>query len=269
MHANSAGCRVPLIMAAMSALFAAEGPLSAQEADWSGWDPVTFRASDGVTIHGDLFTSTTGASGALILLFHQGGADGRGEYGPIVGRLADDGYSLLLVDQRRGGDRFGGPNRTVADLEGAEYGYCEVYPDLEAALAFARERGFTGPVVAWGSSYSASLAIRLAAEHPDELAAVLAFSPASGGPMEGCRPEMYAADVDVPVLVLRPETEMEIESVGRQMLALGGMGMETYVAAARGHGSSILVAERTGDDPLLVWEVVMRFLEAATNPDAP
>ena len=254
---------------AVTALSVAAHALGAQETDWDQWETIAFPTSDGVTVHGDLYVSESGEQGPLILLFHQGGADGRGEYGPIVGRLVDQGFSILLIDQRRGGDRFGGPNRTAADLAGVEFGYCNVYPDLEATLSLVRERGFVGPLVAWGSSYSATLTIRLAAEHPDELEAALAFSPASGEPMKGCRPETYAADVEIPVLVLRPANEMEIESVSQQMRELSAVGLQTYVAAARGHGSSILVAKRTGYDPLLLWGVVLRFLREATAPDSP
>lgn len=260
-----AACRA---LAVVFGLAMAAHPVWAQERDWDEWESVTFQASDGVTVYGDLFSSSMGQGGPLILLFHQGGADGRGEYGPIVGRLAEQGFSMLVIDQRRGGDRFGGPNRTTADLAGIEFGYCNVYPDMEAALGFVVERGFVGPLVAWGSSYSAALAIRLAADHGDRLAAALAFSPASGKPMDGCGPELYTAQVEVPILVLRPANEMEIESVSRRMLEFSAAGLETYVAASEGHGSSILVAERSGEDPLL-WAVVLRFLRETTAPDAP
>jgi len=40
-----------------------------------------------------------------------------------VPRLVENGYSALVVDQRNGGDRFGGVNRTLAGLEGDEPGY--------------------------------------------------------------------------------------------------------------------------------------------------
>jgi pimeloyl-ACP methyl ester carboxylesterase len=42
----------------------------------------------------------------MFLLFHQGGASARGEYGPIIPRLLSAGYHVLAVDQRSGGDRF-------------------------------------------------------------------------------------------------------------------------------------------------------------------
>jgi dienelactone hydrolase len=118
-----------------------------------------------------------------------------------------------------------------------------------------------------GGSYSAALTIRLAAEHGDELAAALAFSPASGEPLRGCRPEQFADAIEIPVLVLRPDREMEIEWVSGQMLKLGRAGLETFVAASEGHGSSILVTERAGADPILTWETVLRFLRVATAPD--
>ena len=75
----------------------------------------TVRTSDGVTVHGEIYMPE-GASHAdpLILLFHQGGGDSRGEYGPLVPILLDHGYNLVAIDQRSGGDRFERVNRTVA-----------------------------------------------------------------------------------------------------------------------------------------------------------
>ncbi|HKI83279.1 MAG TPA: alpha/beta fold hydrolase, partial [Candidatus Krumholzibacteria bacterium] len=152
-----------------------------------------FTAADGVTVYAEVHWLQDDHQGPLILLFHQAGASERGEYGPIIPRLLERGFSVLAVDQRSGGDRFGGTNRTVQNLsEQREYSYCDAYPDLEAALAWAIEHDEHGPIIAWGSSYSAGLVFRLAAEHPEELSGVLAFSPASGPAMGDCSPEHYA-----------------------------------------------------------------------------
>ena len=142
---------------------------------------VRFDAVDGVTVYGDLYRATgKGDDAPLILLFHQGGGDARGEYLPLVDRLLDAGYHALAIDQRRGGDRFGSVNRTASAFGDQDMSYCDAYPDLEAALRFASTSGFSGPRIVWGSSYSAALVIKLAAEHAEDIDAVLAFSPASG-----------------------------------------------------------------------------------------
>ena len=223
---------------------------------------VRFAAADGVTLFGDLYRAEAPSDAPLILLFHQGGGDARGEYGPLVGRLLGEGYHALAIDQRRGGTRLGGTNRTVAGLADREFRYCDAYADLEAALRFAGDHGFTGPLVAWGSSYSAALALRLGAEHEDRLTAVLAFSPATGS-MDECAAEPFAARLTLPVLVLRPASEMEIERVRVQLERFRHHGHDTHVADPGVHGSSLLNAARVGASTEEAWVVVLDFLERA------
>jgi alpha-beta hydrolase superfamily lysophospholipase len=210
-------------------------------------EEVTFQAEDGVNLYGDLYAS--GDRGApIVLLFHQAGSNARAEYGSIVPRLLESGYNVLAIDQRSGGTRLGGVNRTASALEGASPSYCDAYPDLEAALAFVIANGFEGPRVVWGSSYSAALVIRLAAEHPDDVNAVLAFSPASGDPMGACKPGPFLENLETPILALRPASEMENPRVRAQLEQFQELGHATYVAANGVHGSSMLNPERVQGD---------------------
>lgn len=98
---------------------------------------VTFRAADGVLVHGDLYRPA-GAPRGVLLLFHQAGAN-RLEYAPVAPRLAALGWVALAIDQRSGGDLFDAHNLTAAGVRG-DPGYMAALPDLEAALAFARAR---------------------------------------------------------------------------------------------------------------------------------
>ena len=229
---------------------------------------ISFTTLDGVTVFGDVYRpDDTSKSAPLILLFHQGGGDSRGEYGPLAPRLLAAGYNLIAIDQRRGGERFDGVNRTLQGVGDAEYSYCDVMPDLEGALAFARSEGFTGPTAAWGSSYSAALIFKLAVDHPDEIDAVIAFSAASGEPMTGCMPEQYSAAVPQPVLALRPAREMEVPYVPGQMALFDEQGHQTYVADPGVHGSSMLNADRVGAPTDETWRVVLQFLDDSLNPE--
>jgi pimeloyl-ACP methyl ester carboxylesterase len=230
---------------------------------------VTMQAADGVTVYGEIYTSPgVSKSAPLILLYHQGGGDSRGEYAPLVPRLLDEGFNLVAIDQRRGGDRFEGINRTLAGVGDTEYSYCDVMPDLEAALAFAREQGFGGPTIAWGSSYSAALIFKLALDHPDEIDGIIAFSPASGEPMEGCMPEVFSESITQPVLALRPAREMEVPYVPGQMQKFAAEGHQTYVADPGVHGSSMLNETRVEASVEATWRVVLDYLaEVVSNAD--
>ncbi len=258
-HASMRPMRIRMIPLVM--LFTAYSIAHAQVPE-----AIQFQTADSLTIYGDLYRADAPADAPMILLFHQGGGDARGEYGPLVDRLTAIGYHALAIDQRRGGTRFDNTNRTVEALpEDIEYGYCDAYPDLEAALAFARAQGFTGPKAAWGSSYSAALVFQLAAKYPEDIATVLAFSPASGDPMKGCEPGRYSGTLEVPVLVLRPAREMEIERVAAQLKTFADEGHATYVADPGVHGSSMLNPDRVQADTEATWAVVLDFLAEALD----
>ena len=224
-------------------------------------EAIELITADSVTVFGDAFNPEE-ANGAVILLFHQAGANGPAEYGSIIPRLTDAGYTVVSVDQRSGGDRLGGSSRTVAALDGAEYSYCDVMPDLEATLDYALETNLGDPVFVWGSSYSAALVMRLAAARQDDIGGVLAFSPASGGPMADCSPNEVAADLELPVLALRPAREMEIESVAAQLALFEAQGHQTFVAENGVHGSSMLNGARTESPTDATWEAVLGFMSS-------
>ncbi len=225
-------------------------PASAQE--------VRFPAADGTQVFADVHRAAS-TPRLTLLLFHQGGGDARGEYAPIVPRLLSRSYDVITVDLRRGGDRFGHVNRTASSAQG-EFAYCDVMPDLEAALAFAGREGRAAPIVIWGSSYSATLVIHLAARYPDDIAGVLAFSPAGGEPMQGCDPEPVVRDVRAPLLVVRPAREAALDHVHAQIEAFRAAGVDVRVVESGSHGSSTLVPERAGEHTEATWSVVLDFL---------
>lgn len=228
---------------------------------------VSFDTADGVRIYGDVYESVNGKTAPTILLFHQAGGDARGEYTHIAIRLLGQGYNVIAIDQRSGGDRFGGVNRTVADLEDATFGYCDAYPDLEAALRYAKQAGFSGPLAVWGSSYSAALVFQLGARNAAEVDAILGFSPAAGAPLADCALRPYLDGLTVPALALRPKREYDIESVRAQMDEFTDLGVQTYVADPGVHGSSMLDEDRVQATTEPTWQVVLEFLEAHLRQD--
>lgn len=223
---------------------------------------VTLETSDGVTVYGDWFATPNAR--ASILLFHQGGSNAKGEYEPIVPALLAQNFSVLAIDQRRGGQTYGQYNRTVAK-DPQRTSYCAVTPDLEAAVDFVKGERPNNPMILWGSSYSAALILRLAAPRQDEFAGVLAFSPASGGPMADCQADPVLADLKIPILILRPANEAVLESVVAQSEIARDHGHTVYVADPGAHGSSMLVKERVGAEVSETWHTVNTFLDSLVD----
>ena len=216
---------------------------------------VTFVAADGVLVSADFYTARDATGAPLVLLFHQAGSNA-GEYAAIAPRLVAAGWNALAVDARAGASMWGRNNRTVLRL-GHNGDFLSAYNDLEAALAWGEAHG-ASRVVAWGSSYTAALVFRLAAEHR-EIGAVLAFSPGEYlGPGEPVR--AWAARVQAPVFVTSPSGS-EAETAARIVEAIPGSAKQQFVPALGVHGSSTLRADRNPDGAEQTWTEVEAFLK--------
>jgi len=228
---------------------------------------ISFYTPDSIKIFGDLYELDK--KNSTILLFHQGGSNAQGEYAPIIPRLIENGFNVLTIDQRVGGQYYGSYNRTLANIPtnsfGDGYGYCDAYNNIENALDFIIESGFTGNKILWGSSYSASLAIQLANTRQHDISGVLAFSPAAGGSMKDCLPDPYFETLKIPLLLLRPPNEMENENAKAQFELAKEHNHHTYVAKHGIHGSSMLVKERVGNEVDETWNVVLSFISEVEN----
>lgn len=229
----------------------------------SGGEEVYFYSTDSIKVYADLYQQSLEAP--TIILLHQGGANVRSEYKPIIPKLLDEGFNMIAVDLRVGGQLLGNYNRTVADLGVNRFNYCNAYLDLEASLKYLGSNNFTGNTILWGSSYSASLAIKLAHENPDKITAVLAFSPTSGAPMAGCEPNALFETLKTPMLLLRPYNEVQFESVKNQIELASEFGHQMYIANNGRHGSSMLVEERVQAPVKANWKAVLKFLELYKN----
>jgi alpha-beta hydrolase superfamily lysophospholipase len=190
-------------MRSMLGIAAAIGLASGAAAQTPG-EPVTLQARDGVSISGLAYTAEHPK--AVVLLFHQAQSS-KAEYATIAPRLAAAGFSALSIDQRSGGALYG-PNETVARL-GKSSGYEAAKPDLEAALDWAKAKHL--PVVLWGSSYSAALVFEVAAEHPSEVGAVMAFSPGEYLGSSGTVARA-AAHIAVPIYVTSAPAAEEVRA---------------------------------------------------------
>ena len=169
---------------------------------------VTFKAKDGSTVYGYL-TPREVPSQAIVVMFHQAQSSAA-EYTPIIPDISKLGFDCLAIDQRSGGGMFG-PNKTAKSLRGKKkLAYPDAYQDMEAAIAWAKAKKYK-KIVAWGSSYSAALTLRLADEHGKDLVAALAFSPGEYIPPDGSV-KKWASHSKVPLFLTATPDEVK-ESV--------------------------------------------------------
>jgi dienelactone hydrolase len=221
-------------------------------------EPVTLQARDGVSISALLYEAAQPK--AVILLFHQAGSS-KAEYATIAPRLAAAGYTALAIDQRSGGSLFG-PNETVSRL-GRSVTYEDAKPDLVAALDWAASRHL--PIVLWGSSYSAALVFEVAAEHANQVAAVIAFSPGEYLDKSGAVARA-AAGVRAPIYVTSAADADEISAARKILSASPATSKTQFVPKSGVHGSSTLIEARDPKGASENWVHVLAFLAALAKP---
>lgn len=221
--------------------------------------PVGLRAADGVSVTGDSLTASRNPSRGMVLLFHMAGSN-LGEYATIAPEFARRGFDTLAIDQRSGGPGWGRRNETAARLP-RDPGFAAALPDLEAALAHARQRQRQpqGRVLVLGSSYSAALVLVLAARAGASVSAVLAFSP--GEYLSGVSVRAAAAHVTCPVFVTQDSDRSEQTAAAAILAAVPGRPKRQFNPVAGAHGASILRPDRNPHGAAAAWTAVDAFLD--------
>jgi len=218
---------------------------------------ITFPAADGLIITADYYPAAD-ATAPFIILFHQANYS-RGEYLEIAPKLVALGYNCLAVDQRSGGATNGVKNETflAAKAQKLATGYTDAYADLEAALSYVVSTYAPTKLLVWGSSYSSSLVLILASEHPDEIAAVLSFSPGEYFKLDDKQIADYAKNITQPVFITSAKSEEKAwRGIADQITSAGSV---FFVPQANGrHGSSTLY-EKTPNHAEY-WTAVEAFL---------
>jgi len=222
--------------------------------------PVVLRSPDRVSVSALVYEAAHPK--AVILLFHQAGSS-KAEYATIAPRLAAAGYTALAIDQRSGGSLYG-PNETVSRL-GRSTSYEETKPDLVAALDWAVPQHL--PVVLWGSSYSAALVFEVAAEHADEVSAVVAFSPGEYLKKSGAVARASAL-VHAPIYVTSSPDPEEVNAARNILSASPAAAKTQFVPKFGVHGSSTLIESRDSKGAAENWEHVLAFLATLLKPPA-
>jgi dienelactone hydrolase len=157
----------PVVRLALLQLFAIVTMSSAQLT-------VTFPSRDSLQLTADWYPVEKDLP--VILLCHQNRFS-RGEYIETAVKLNKFGFNCLALDQRVGDEINGIRNETAARArqKGLKPTFADAEQDIQAAIDFLYEK-YNRKVILMGSSYSASLVLKIAATNPKVLA-VIAFSP--------------------------------------------------------------------------------------------
>jgi pimeloyl-ACP methyl ester carboxylesterase len=144
----------------------------------AGEQKISFRSADELLITADRYTPHTAVATPVIVLFHQAGSS-RGEYDEIAPILNEYGFNCIAVDLRSGEYARGKDNETAirASNAGLTTHYVDALPDIITALQYTRKQYPDSKLIAWGSSYSASLVLKVAGDYPQLVDGVIAFSP--------------------------------------------------------------------------------------------
>jgi dienelactone hydrolase len=226
-------------------------------------EPVTLTAADGVKVYGEAWRAP-GEKAPVILAFHQAESN-HSEYSTIAPRLVAAGFTVLAIDQRSGGDYFGGTNKTVAGL-GRSTRYEGALPDMAAALQWGKETANGAPVLLWGSSYSAALVFLIAARNPGWASGILAFSP--GEYLQQRRAVRSAAEkVTIPVFVTQGREHGELDVARNVLRSVAGEEKVHFVPTkGAAHGSSTLRDDVNPDGAEENWQAVLKFLSQFKAP---
>jgi dienelactone hydrolase len=219
---------------------------------------IVLTAPDGVKVYARAYAAAN-ANAPVLLLFHQAGSS-KSEYDPIAPQLAGDGYNVLAIDQRSGGDLYPPGNETVEHL-GASSDYMSAFGDLEAALLWAKRAHPGAPIYALGSSYSAALVFILAARYPHDVAAVLAFSP---GEYLSDKHAVHEAarHVRAPVFIDSSSERSEIEAARSIYNVIPSAAKTQYVPTMGIHGASTLREDRDPAGAQANWDALNAFLRS-------
>jgi alpha-beta hydrolase superfamily lysophospholipase len=223
----------------------------------ASFETITFPSKDGLTITADLYQAHK-ETAPFILLFHQAGWS-RGEYREIAPKLVQLGFNCMAVDQRSGEGVNQVANETVKQA-GKSGTYLDALQDMEASVQYVNGRYAKGKLILWGSSYSASLALVVAAQEPSRVHAVLAFAPGEYFEklgQSGSFIKEKASQIKAPVFITSAKSEKDAWFSIYQ--AIPSEKKTYFLPDHEGrHGSSALWASVKGHEDY--WKAVEVFL---------
>ncbi|MDF1613274.1 alpha/beta hydrolase [Stygiobacter electus] len=136
---------------------------------------IIFPSLDKVPIAADLYKINETAT--YIVLCHLSDHS-RGEYIETAKRLNELGYNCLAIDTRTGNEIFNIKNQTAIQAKklNKPVEFLDSEQDIIAAVNYADSLSNGKGIILFGSSFSASLALKIGTENP-KVKLVIAFSP--------------------------------------------------------------------------------------------
>ena len=224
-------------------------------------ETITFKATDGLEVTGDLYMPHDNTA-PFIILFHQASWS-RGEYMEIAPILNKMGFNCLAVDQRSGRAVNGVKNLTNqrAKETGKNTTYIDAIPDLLGAIDHVKANYAQGKLVIWGSSYSSALALKIAGDDPSKIDAVMAFSPGEyfGNRAKSRYITSSAENLKLPVFITSAKNEKDNWWGIYEAIPAGNKSY--YLPQTSGNHGSRALWEKF-DDSSGYWEAVTRFLKS-------
>lgn len=215
---------------------------------------ITFPSKDGLVITADVYESGN-EKNPWILMCHQAGFS-RGEYTEAGSVLKTKGFNCLAIDQRSGKSVNGVLNETAkrAKEKNLPMEYADAEQDILAAIDYLYDK-YKKPVIIVGSSYSASLALKIANGNK-KISKVAAFSP--GEYFEGTNIAAKIKGMKKPVFVT--SSKAEAENVKELMKGIDSSKLTHFVPVHDGdHGSKVLWEKNQNYKEY--WEALLKFLE--------
>ena len=229
----------------------------------SAWakETIVFKSLDGIHITADVYLKYKDKKTPYIVLFHQAHWS-RGEYLEIAPKLNQLGFNCMAVDLRSGKEVNRVANETMSHAKemGKKTTYIDAMQDIEATLTYARNHYAQGKVIAWGSSYSAALVLKVAGDKPELVDGVLAFAPGeyfkrSGKPVDWI--QNSARKIQIPAFITSARKEKKAWSDIFNVIP--SESKASYLPATKGnHGSRALWGRFKDSEGY--WKAVTNFL---------
>jgi dienelactone hydrolase len=213
---------------------------------------VTFESSDGVLLHGRLFTPAgrTEVRGAIVFV-HEPFRSSR-DWAYMADRLARKGFHSLIFDLRGHGESLMQGDEELDREIFMEADWADLRLDLRAAVAFLKERSHVPAekLHLAGADLGGSLALQHAVKD-EAMASVTMLSPGLG--YDGLNVVGFGKAMERPLLLVF-STEDGYSRKSAQVIAeeaAGPVHVEMYYGV--GHGSKMLSREPTLETLLISW----------------